>query len=224
MYHLNNSIERTLNMSIPNRILQVAIGTDYVSRIPRERLRTNLLSINAGYEYVLLTDAECLEFLITFYSEYLPLYYKLERPQYKSDLIRYLYIYHYGGYYVDIDLLPSMGFDELSNKTKNAQTIFTIGAHGEGRVEAANGFFASAPKNPIFLEFVHEMIQEPNPSDYGMNVKRMFRILSAKYNVISYHSEHGVYFLRELGPVRDAYNIFVNHKDHVCFSNGHNYP
>jgi hypothetical protein len=217
-------MQRTLDMSIPNCILQVAIGTDYVSRLPIERLRTNLLSINAGYEYVLLTDAESLEFLITFYSEYLPLYYMLERPQYKSDLVRYLYIYHYGGYYVDIDLLPSMGFDELSKKTNNAHTIFTIGAHGEGKVETANGFFASTAKKPIFLEFVNEMLKEPNPSDYGMNVKRMFRILSAKYNVISYHSENNVYFLREFGPVNNAYNIFVNHKDHVCYSNGHNYP
>lgn len=211
-------------MSIPKRILQIAVGAEYVSRLPIETLRANLLSLNIGYDYIFLTDAECLEFLVLYYPCFLSLYYLLDRPQYKSDLIRYLYIYHYGGYYVDIDLLPSLSFDELSKKTNNAQSVFTVGAHGEGKLEMANGFFASTERNPIFLEFVKEMEKDPNPSDYGMNVKRMYRILSTKYKVVSYSSEKHVYFLRECGPVNNAYNIFANHKDHVCYSNGHNYP
>ena len=36
-------------------MLQIAIGNEYASRLPIEHLRTNILSLNIGYEYVFLT-------------------------------------------------------------------------------------------------------------------------------------------------------------------------
>jgi len=108
-------------MSIPNDIFQVALGEDYLKKIPLQLIKDNLLLLNPGYTYTLYKDADCLKFLSSNFPEHLELYNSLNRPQYKSDLIRYLYIYINGGYYDDIDLLPIIGFNELNKIMDNPE-------------------------------------------------------------------------------------------------------
>ena len=83
-------------MSIPKRILQIALGSEYINNLPISLLKKNLLALNDGYEYILLTDNESLNFISSHYPNYVELYTTLIVPQHKSDLVRYLFIYHYG--------------------------------------------------------------------------------------------------------------------------------
>ena len=50
-------------MLIPKHILQIAIGKEYLNRLPVEIIKNNLLDLNPSFEYTLLTDSTCEEFL-----------------------------------------------------------------------------------------------------------------------------------------------------------------
>jgi hypothetical protein len=214
-------------MSIPKHILQIALNPSYISKLPLEKIKDNILSLNPGYSYTLLDDNACVAFLQRYHPNYLNLFAELMRSQYKSDLIRYLYTYTFGGFYIDIDLLPTVGFDTLSALYGNPKAIFTLGAHTNSNGhyhELANGFFGSEINNDLFLSLVHQMEQEPNPSDYGMNVKRIFRTLSYQHSMTPYSIEGGILFLKEFNVGNGTYNIVGSNGHHICFSNGHGYP
>ena len=212
---------------IPKRIFQIAIGQSYIARLPLELLRKSILDLNPDYEYILLDDIACIEFLEQYYPQYMPVFMAFSRPQYKSDFIRYLYAYEFGGYYVDIDLLPTVSFDSLSQLLQTPSSFFTIGAHKNPAGyynELANGFFGTAPKHNLFLSLIEMMIDEPNPSDYGMNVKRVYRKLSTLHSMTPFSTENGICLVQELGPIQSKYYIYGPSQTMLCFSNGHGYP
>jgi mannosyltransferase OCH1-like enzyme len=213
-------------MSIPKQILQIALGEDYLKRLPLELIKTNILSLNPRYTYTLFTDSECIAFLTSNFPEHLELYNSLSRPQYKSDLIRYLYIYMNGGYYIDIDLLPTTGFDELNKLMDFPSTFFTLGAHKRDNkhIECANGFFGSEEKNPLLMEFVKEMYTDINPGDYGMNVKRMYSILENKMIIKAFDKVNDIFFLEEYCKGQSNYFIRSCIDRDICYSNGNGYP
>ena len=100
------------------------------------------------------TDKEAEEFLQSHFPQYVHLYHRLTRPQYKSDLIRYLWLYQNGGYYIDIDILPILPLWTIYEKTENSDCFFAIGAYTnpqKGPLEISNGFIASAHKNSICI-------------------------------------------------------------------------
>ena len=204
---------------IPKRILQIAIGDEYVKSLPLDVLKGMLVQHNEGYEYSLMTHSDCLQFLRDFFPAYLGLYESLQRPQYKSDLIRYLYLYTFGGYYIDIDILPLLPLREIYAKTGSTTFLCMEGAHTDpekGVFEMANGFLGARRGNPIFLDLVEQMAKDPNPSDYGMNVKRFYatvkRLDSSLRPCIFKEARDGA-----------AYSIFHN-EERVGLSNGHGYP
>lgn len=213
-------------MPLPQGVLQIGLGEDYLKRLPLELIKTNILSLNPKYTYTLFTDSECIAFLTSNFPEHLKLYHALKRPQYKSDLIRYLYIYLNGGYYVDIDLLPTMGFDELNKVMDFPSTFFTLGAHKRDNkhIECANGFFGSQEKNPIFLELVKEMYTDINPGDYGMNVKRMYSILENRMLIETFKKVNDIFFLEEYCKGNGNYYIRSSMDTDICNSNGNGYP
>lgn len=209
------------HMPIPRKITQIALGDAYIASLPLELLHHNLTLPNPGFEYRLLTTHDCLEFLIQYFPNYLPLFHSLQRPQYKSDLIRYLWLYIHGGWYIDIDLLPMMNLRALYEMTEQAELVVSFGANYT--FEMANGFLAAVPGHPLFLDLVQEMAIEPNPSDYGMNVKRMFRICTEKYGIEPFQKRKGVFAFLE-APSQPG-NYFIWHYEQpVVVSNGNGYP
>jgi hypothetical protein len=211
---------------IPKRILQIAIGDDYVRSLSLEEVKQNILQThNTEYEYTLLTDAACKNFLKESFPEYFNLYASLQKPQYKSDLIRYLYLYKNGGYYIDIDLLPFLPLYTIFEYTKSSSLFFTVGAHTNSKkntFELCNGFIGAKPGNPIFLDLVKLMEREPNPEDYGMNVKRLYKAVAAKHSMTPFQSENSIYLFREVQHMGMYY--IVNKKEIILHSNGHDYP
>jgi len=211
---------------IPKRILQIAIGDAYVGSLPLEDVKQHILqNHNTEYEYALLTDDACKKFLKDDFPEYSSLYTRLQKPQYKSDLIRYLYLYKNGGYYIDIDLLPLLPLYTIFEAAKSAPLFFTVGAHTNSKkntFELCNGFIGAKPGNPIFLELVKLMEQEPNPEDYGMNVKRLYKTIASRHSMTPFQTENSIYLFREVQHMGKYY--IVNKKEIIVHSNGHGYP
>ena len=204
---------------IPKRILQIAIGDEYIRQLPLQMLKDNLLKPNEAYEYVLFTDSQCCNFLLTHFPEYLDLYNSLIRPQYKSDLIRYLYLYMFGGYYIDIDILPLLPLRSIYEKSNCSSFICVEGAHtdpAKGILEMANGFIGTRKNNPIFLDLVAQMAAEPNPEDYGKNVKRF-------YTAVKGISQQNPPFILKEKHYGQGYVIYFNDEP-IALSNGQGYP
>ena len=211
---------------IPKRILQIAIGDAYVKGLPLEQIKQNILqNHNTEYDYTLLTDLGCQAFLKESFPQFYNLYNTLQRPQYKSDLVRYLYLYKNGGYYIDIDLLPLIPLYTIFEYTKNSSTFFTIGAHTSSKkntFELCNGFIGTKAGNPLFLDLVELMQKDPNPEDYGANVKRLYKKIAVNHSMTPFKSENSVYLFREVQHAGKYY--IVNNKEIIAHSNGHNYP
>jgi hypothetical protein len=211
---------------IPNKILQIAIGDKYTKSLPLDFLKNNLLNLNHDYEYTFYTDREIAHFLQTHFPQYINLYNIIQRPQYKSDLIRYLYIYKFGGWYIDIDLLPFIPLTEIYNKTSISKLILVRGGNSNpenGVFEICNGFIATVKENPIFLELVECMVQDPNPEDYGANVKKMYKVLENKYGIELFKNNKGLFLFKEALGENDKYYFFYN-EEVIGLSNAHGYP
>ena len=209
---------------IPKKILQIALGTSYKASLPLDVLKGRLLQINQGYEYVLIDDEGAEKFLSEHFPKYISLYISLTRPQYKSDLLRYLYLYTYGGYYVDIDICPLVSFNYIYDKTMMARCFFFQGAHTDpvkGVYEMCNGFVGCVKVELLFLELVEEMVAEPNPADYGKNVKNLYRGLHRRMGgqVKLYENCAGFYVFREIGVEGKYYMTYMD--EVLALSNGH---
>jgi hypothetical protein len=211
---------------IPESILQIALGTPYIQSLPLTYLRNACLHNNPSYQYTLLTDKEAATFLETYFPQYIQLYESLTRPQYKSDLLRYLWLYVNGGYYIDIDILPILPLWTIYEKTENSDSFFSIGAYTnlqKGPLEISNGFIASAPKNPIFLELVKAMESEPNPVDYGENVKRLWKYISTKHSMTPFVNENSIYLFKE-HEIQPGKFCVIYKQEVIALGNGHGHP
>jgi hypothetical protein len=213
-------------MSIPKHILQIVIGDEYMKSLPMELIKHNIMIFNSGYEYILFTEADCVTFLSSNFPEHLELYNSITRPQYKSDLIRYLYLYMNGGYYVDIDILLMVGFDELNKLMDHPSAFFTLGAdrYNVKYYQCANGFIGSKEKNPYFLELVEKMYSDINPVDYLKNVKYMYSSLNDNMITEPYKKTNDTFLLQEYSKSDLHYFIKSSLDKDVAQSNGNGYP
>jgi len=212
---------------IPKRILQIVIGEEYMKSLPMDIIKHNIMIFNSEYEYILFTEADCINFISCNFPEHLELYNKITRAQYKSDLIRYLYIYMNGGYYVDIDILLLVGFDELNKLMDYPSAFFTLGAdrYNFKYYQCANGFIGSKEKNPLFLELVQKMYLDINPGDYLKNTKIMHSSLKDMMITEPYKKTNGVFLLQEYSKNNDLhYFIKSGSGKDVAQSNGNGYP
>ena len=66
----------------------------------------NVYQIQLNYEYKYWTDELIEDFILQQYPEALPLYLSYSRNVQRYDMARYLILYHFGGIYADLDLLP----------------------------------------------------------------------------------------------------------------------
>ena len=222
---------------VPKRILQIAIGADYIRELPLEEIKQNILkTYNTEYEYTLFTDEGCESFLREFFPEYYGLYRNIQKPQHKSDLVRYLYLYKYGGYYIDIDILPLLPLYTIFEYSNNSPTFFCLSAHTNSRkntFQVCNGFIGTRPQNPLFLDLAKAIEKQPNPEDYGANVKSLYKILSEKHPMTLFKAVNGIYLFREVqhggtyfiinsGKGRGSTKFY--NREIIAHSNGHDYP
>jgi hypothetical protein len=212
---------------IPKKILQIALGSSYKASLPLDMLKGRLLEINRQYEYVLMDDEGATKFLSEHFPRYISLYNSLERVQYKSDLLRYLYLYRFGGYYADIDTLPVLSLDAMYDKTMLAKCFFFQGAHTDpvkGVYEIQNGFMGCVKGMSLFLELAEEMVSEPNPADYRKNMKNLYRGLHKRMGgeVKLYENCAGFYLFNQVGVEGKYYMVYRN--EVLAIGNGHGYP
>jgi len=96
---------------IPKRIIQT--GKTAQQALKTRAMVTNLRLLNADFEYFFFDDAAVLRFFDDYYPAYRKIFEAFPIPIQRFDFFRYVAVYHYGGFYFDLDILLAESLTEL---------------------------------------------------------------------------------------------------------------
>jgi mannosyltransferase OCH1-like enzyme len=103
-------------INVPEELIpKIIIQTWKTNNIPNN-YKTDVNSLkmkNPDYEYLFFTDADIDTFLKEKYPKYFKTYNKLPVNIQKFDFFRYIAVYHYGGFYFDLDITGLEPLDDL---------------------------------------------------------------------------------------------------------------
>jgi len=105
------------NFDNNNSIPKIIIQTWKTKMIP-EKYKNDVQScktFNPNYEYKFFSDEDIDDFLSKEYPEWFKTYNKFPVKIQKIDFFRYVAIYHFGGFYLDLDMTVFKSFDDLLN-------------------------------------------------------------------------------------------------------------
>ena len=102
---------KTVRPPIPKRIIQTG-KTAPTSALIRATV-ANIRLLNPDYEYLFFDDDQVLHFIKTEFPQYQSVFDSFRFPIQRYDFFRYLAIYHYGGFYFDLDVLLASNISEL---------------------------------------------------------------------------------------------------------------
>jgi len=152
----------------PNKIPKIIIQTWKTREIGGiignliEKLKLN----NPDFEYKFFTDEDIVKFVQTQYPEYFDVFNAFEYNIQKIDFFRYLCVFHFGGFYFDIDMdidrsiAPLCSHECVFPKECNLEKeVMNFKAKGLG-ILIGNYAFGAAPKNS-FLKLCIDNIVSP---------------------------------------------------------------
>jgi len=112
----------------------------------------------SDWKYVLMTDEDNRNMVKKHFPDFLPYYDAFPYNIQKADCIRYMFLYLYGGLYIDLDFEIQR---DLSPLFKSTAEVFLVCSGNVGSYYT-NSFMASRPKAKFWLEVIEEM-KKPLP-------------------------------------------------------------
>jgi hypothetical protein len=100
-----------MSYQIPKRIIQT--GKRREQPLPIRAFMSSVRLLNPDYEYLFFDDAGVEEFITQEFPQYRAVFESFEVPIQRYDFFRYLAVYHYGGFYLDLDVLLGSGLSTL---------------------------------------------------------------------------------------------------------------
>lgn len=117
-------------------------------------------ALHPGYEYRLWTDADNDRFVASQYPELYAVYRSFDREIFRADMARCLYLHHYGGVYVDLDIEPLRPVDALLEGKRcllGSEPLLHAQKLWNKPLLVSNAFMASAPGHAFWREMVDEI-------------------------------------------------------------------
>ena len=103
-----------------------------------------------GYEYRLWSEEECNQLITDHYPQFKQLWDDFTQPIMRIDFIRYLILYHHGGIYLDLDMLPLKDFECLLNQPQ----VFVRWNNCKRKLPY-NAVMMSEQHNELFMEIAN---------------------------------------------------------------------
>lgn len=136
------------------------------------RLLNRLSRINPGWEVRLWDDADNLMLVRSEFPEYLELYSGIGKGVAKADVARYMYMYVYGGVYLDtdykvfkpFDLKVNDGFCYLPLSRGSCQRMF------DESFRLGNAVLISTPRHPFWLTLLADIFARVKATDISEDV------------------------------------------------------
>lgn len=150
---INVSLETYKNLSsdIPRNILQVWIGPNPIPKRFIEAKKT-IIKLNPNWNYYFLNTKQCEEFVYKNFPELLNIYLGYPYDIQRADAIRYMFLYLYGGIYIDLDYIAQRSFDTL---TLGDYEIGLLPEPGKNMI--TNSFIISKPKSVFLLAVLKKL-------------------------------------------------------------------
>jgi len=137
-----------------------------------------------GYEFKLWSDKEITDLINSYYPDFFEIYSFARTGVQRGDISRIIILYHYGGIYIDLDVLVMRDFAELLDMSKDTfyisyEPLCQTKALYNDEKYICNAFFA-ANKNNNFVEKLLRGI--PNTIlQHGVNIFSKFDIFGGSY-------------------------------------------
>ena len=103
-----------MSYRIPKRIIQT--GKQSEQPLPIRAFMANVRLLNPDYEYLFFDDGRVEEFIAQEFPQYRDVFESFKVPIQRYDFFRYLAIYRYGGFYLDLDVLLGSSLSTLLEK------------------------------------------------------------------------------------------------------------
>lgn len=121
-----NKNERLTSTNIPKIIIQIWVEKDDNPKpvsAEFKRYMDQFKKMNPDYQHMFFGKKEVESLLRTNYPQYWDTYNRLPRFIQKMDFARYVILYHYGGFYFDLDVEP---LKPLDDSIRNHSAVFPI--------------------------------------------------------------------------------------------------
>jgi inositol phosphorylceramide mannosyltransferase catalytic subunit len=155
-------------VGIPKRIIQTG-KNQYLSLLERAAV-VNLKLLNPDFEYLFFDDAAVETFIGAHFPQYQAVFDHFAQPIQKYDFFRYLAVYHYGGFYVDLDVMLAKSLSDLCEHTcvfpfeELSLHRFLREVHGMDW-EIGNYAFAATAQHPFIGAIIENCVKaQRNPA------------------------------------------------------------
>jgi hypothetical protein len=101
-----------MKQRIPKRIIQFRIG-DHAHTLRAQAVMSNIRLLNPDYEYLFFNGTQVEEFVDREFPQYRATFDSFRFTIQRCDFFRYLAVYHYGGFYFDLDVLLASNLSPL---------------------------------------------------------------------------------------------------------------
>jgi mannosyltransferase OCH1-like enzyme len=150
---MSDDQEYSSDVVIPKLIMQTWKDKD----IPKKwrRSQESIKKYMGSWKYVLMTDEDNRNFVKKHFSDFLPYYDKFEYNIQRVDAVRYMWLYMYGGIYMDLDFEILKPMDDFFTERNNSE-VYLVSSGNIG-VYITNSFMASKPRSKLWLDVIEKM-------------------------------------------------------------------
>jgi hypothetical protein len=163
-------------IKIPKIIIQTLKDKNLNDKFFRQS-NHSIATLHPDYLHMVLGDHEQREWVRKTYPLIYPLYVNFTHDIHRSDFVRFLLIYHYGGYYFDSDVVLMQKIDTWysydDTDQKNISVLVGIELHNTkgGRMEwrprmVTSWAFGAEPRHPLF-DYMIKLILSKRVARFG---------------------------------------------------------
>jgi hypothetical protein len=177
-----------MGTTIPKRLIQT--GRKSQPLINRAAM-TNVRMLNPDFEYMFFDDLAVDEFFEREFPEYRQVFKGFQFSIQRYDFFRYLAVYRYGGFYLDLDVFLASGLSSLLN----CNSVFpfeelTINAYlrdvRKMDWEIGNYAFGAAPGHPFLKKVIENCVRaQEDPAWTKCMMRGTFGLMKSEYTVLN---------------------------------------
>ncbi len=159
---------------IPRRIIQTG---KYDQSLRSRAVMSNVKLLNPDYEYLFFTDAQVKEFIEREFPDYRSVFESFRFAIQRYDFFRYLAVYRYGGFYLDLDVLLASGLSGLlQHGCVFSFEMLNVNAFMRSQLgmdwQVGNYAFGAAPRHPFIEAIIKNCVRGQKNPDW---IKPMMR-------------------------------------------------
>ena len=148
---------------IPRTVVQSWKSRDTVP----ERVFQQFKRLAPKYKHVFLDDNDCMSFMQTYYPSLVAVYTRLKSQAHKADLLRYCYLFRFGGVWLDIKVVLREPLDEIFLQRDQIYTALSFAAL-RSKPTCHQGILASPPGTTFMRDMISSfLLLEPRIARVG---------------------------------------------------------